>query len=895
LILHLAGFAVYWFLSPSREVNQPPAKDQQSQPLTADQIYKQLLNSAAWVVTTDGFGSGSLVHRKERLILTNYHVVGKERNVKVFFPLYKKSDLVTDPQYYLDLGNDAFVRGAVVAKDAGHDLALIQLTALPANLQVLSVAARSPRPGENAYSLGASGIRPGKNHLEGALWRYTVGKVRQVYEDDLSVDAQRITSFIVETDAPTNPGDSGGPVVNDRVQLVAVVAAFNLGNRLVSCNIDVREVRAFLKKHLQSVGEDFQDFVVPPPDSLTPGKDDSDDPRVRFENLVKDLGHPDSQQRLTAVRALAAMGADAQSAIPRLVPLFRDPDAAVRDAASQALTKIGPPAKGDWMALARFLKDGSSLARLYVLRALLNEAAVPRGVVMSLTELAKDNDTEVRRDTAMALGKFGVDDRDPVLLVLIDLLGDSDGKVRQLAAESLAKLGLDGGRDHRLMSEALKHKNPQIRVALMTRLVQGNVTTDVVAILTPVVRDADLKIRQLAVAALARAVPAAKDKAYAPLRSLLEDEDQSVRESAMAALLALEPGAQTDVDALGRCLSNRRVEVRLYAAKVLSRLGGNAQPVLTELVAALGDDDKRVRSQAAAAIGEIGSNAKSAVPQLIDTTKDSDQELRKQAFSSLGKIGRTDDSFQALIATLKTDEKPVREMAISTLAQFESLRPDDLPTLEATLKSEYPDVRLFCVGALGKMGKPAARLLIPILNDRESAVRTKAAEVLGDLKAADAVPKLTTCLSQETDAGFRSTVVQALTKIGPEAKTAAPTLGKILREKDPELQRRVLKALGAIGPEAKSAMPEIIRAMANVEIHEATSETVAKIGKDALVPLMEALKRADGPVLLGAVKALGEMGPDARGANAALLPLMKSRDREIREAAKIAVERVSQR
>ncbi len=54
-----------------------------------------------------------------------------------------------------------------------------------------------------------------------------------------------------------NTGDSGGPVVNDQGELVAVVQSAHVGRpgkeiRLLSIFIDLSEVKAFLKRHLDT-------------------------------------------------------------------------------------------------------------------------------------------------------------------------------------------------------------------------------------------------------------------------------------------------------------------------------------------------------------------------------------------------------------------------------------------------------------------------------------------------------------------------------------------------------------------------------------------------------------------------------------------------------------------
>ena len=78
---------------------------------------------------------------------------------------------------------------------------------------------------------------------------YTSGTVRQVYEKHLSSNAgSPLKIKIIETQNPINFGDSGGPVVNDNGELIAVTTAFSENARLVSYCVDIDEVREFLSE-----------------------------------------------------------------------------------------------------------------------------------------------------------------------------------------------------------------------------------------------------------------------------------------------------------------------------------------------------------------------------------------------------------------------------------------------------------------------------------------------------------------------------------------------------------------------------------------------------------------------------------------------------------------------
>src|SRR5262249_15405035 len=161
-----------------------------------------------------------------RLLLTNEHVVGAASEVVVFFPTAENGSLVTDPAYYVK--KVTALHGRVVARDARRDLALIQLPALPGGVVALPLAGQSARPGQTVHSIGTSGA----DH--GTLWSYTRGEVRAVHAIRLTDETTQREFQSLETQSPTNHGDSGGPMVNDRSELVGVVESYDPQSREVS-------------------------------------------------------------------------------------------------------------------------------------------------------------------------------------------------------------------------------------------------------------------------------------------------------------------------------------------------------------------------------------------------------------------------------------------------------------------------------------------------------------------------------------------------------------------------------------------------------------------------------------------------------------------------------------
>jgi len=211
------------------------------------QVYQNVLKSTVWIHSQRGSslatGSGSLIDRRRRLILTNYHVVGNIDRATVYFPAYRSDKEVIAEREYYRQHRERAIRGSVMARDPQADLAVIQLDRVPEGAQALVLASRSPAPGQSVHSIG----NPGGS---GALWVYTPGRVRQVYQKkwQAELDGRRVTfeAKVVETDSATNPGDSGGPLVNDRVELVGVTQGGAVNAQLLSVFVAVTEVQRFL-------------------------------------------------------------------------------------------------------------------------------------------------------------------------------------------------------------------------------------------------------------------------------------------------------------------------------------------------------------------------------------------------------------------------------------------------------------------------------------------------------------------------------------------------------------------------------------------------------------------------------------------------------------------------
>jgi S1-C subfamily serine protease len=220
-------------------------RSREDHPLSGPEVYRLTLRSTVFVAVrfktgARGNGSGALIDKKRRLVLTAYHVVREAVEVNVFFPEYREGEVIADRDHYNHKLNEVSIKCRVVAQNSRTDLAILRLDSVPERAVVLPLARKSPSPGSRVHTVGNPAASAG-------LWAYTFGAVRQVARRKYMFPTkQTIEAFVVETQNPINKGDSGGPVVNDQIELVAVNSGGGVNIRDGTLCIDVREIKELL-------------------------------------------------------------------------------------------------------------------------------------------------------------------------------------------------------------------------------------------------------------------------------------------------------------------------------------------------------------------------------------------------------------------------------------------------------------------------------------------------------------------------------------------------------------------------------------------------------------------------------------------------------------------------
>jgi putative serine protease PepD len=171
-----------------------------SSTLTATQTYQDASSGVVQIraVTASGEDLGTgIVLNDEGLILTNNHVVAGER------------ELIVSPGEKTTVTRSA----TLVGQEANEDLALIKVNPSGLGLKSLKlVSSSSTQIGDTVYALG---------NPYGLDETLTKGIVSALGREIQAPDGAKITSAI-QTDAALNPGNSGGPLLDQEGNVIGV-------------------------------------------------------------------------------------------------------------------------------------------------------------------------------------------------------------------------------------------------------------------------------------------------------------------------------------------------------------------------------------------------------------------------------------------------------------------------------------------------------------------------------------------------------------------------------------------------------------------------------------------------------------------------------------------------
>ena len=211
---------------PERNINR----------LDPENIYQQTVLGTVWIVSPNSTSSGWILDKEKGYIVTNYHCVDTAETHLVYFPKYEEGQLITDYETYSKYTKPT--KAIVLDCDTHHDLAILKVEKIPSRCRQLPIADKSAKPGQRLHAIG------GRPKGSSGMFIYASGNVRQVAKGPNAIGK---TSRMLEMTVATNPGNSGGPIVNDFGQIVGVHEAGARDVRNVTLAVDVEQLHRYLQ------------------------------------------------------------------------------------------------------------------------------------------------------------------------------------------------------------------------------------------------------------------------------------------------------------------------------------------------------------------------------------------------------------------------------------------------------------------------------------------------------------------------------------------------------------------------------------------------------------------------------------------------------------------------
>ncbi|MFN0052545.1 MAG: HEAT repeat domain-containing protein, partial [Planctomycetales bacterium] len=277
----------------------------------------------------------------------------------------------------------------------------------------------------------------------------------------------------------------------------------------------------------------------------------------------------------------------------------------------------------------------------------------------------------------------------------------------------------------------------------------------------------------------------------------------------------------------------------LRSVESLVALGSEAVP---KLVAMSSSPNPAARRYALFGLGQLGPTALYVLPSISDRLTDKDSEVRGGALTAFSQICDDPDEVAAVAARMMTDSDFNVRRSAAAIAQESG--PRAIPKLIELRTAELAETRAEVIRLLKpfRIAK-VTEALRGFLEDTDERVRSDAIEAVG-LRDAARPEELRKWLSESNPKVVDATL-GAIGRLGPPAAEALPELETLLKSSESRRLSDVLSALQALKGEARSAIPAVLRRVAELEGYLRTKgcECLLEIGADPaqVVPLLTPL------------------------------------------------------
>lgn len=876
-------------------------------------IYKLLLPSTVLISTKKGIGSGVLVCQYPPLVVTNNHVVGTERSVEVQFPRFAQNgQVIKDKGLYTRSAGSRVILGRVLDISATQDLALIELEYVPDSAKPVPFAADSAQPLERVYGIGASSFDLN------TLWQAHEGAVRQVMPRQKLFKSSPLHCRLMVSQQPTFFGDSGGPIVNANLQLVAVVQGGmpaegelvrdGKGKPVVqvdtregmALNVDVSEIREFVdgvyrrnySGSFPLAPPIFEAGIVPPPpdETLTVGD---------YIRIFR--GGDPAQVRLAMDRLIFRGG---QSVTP-LKDLLEDPK--VRNRWAQALfvlEKIGDPAADAMDVAVTKLKVDDADIQIAALRYFAAMGRQARKHVPKMIAAGATSNQAIRNAIDMTVSKLGPYTREDEKLLLGDG-NDTSADLRGLRARLIPELEIPEEDRANLLAKYFKDPEKVVRADAALAIGKKDKENrdkfprqDILRLAIPLLEDRDMMVRNAARQTLfnmGRLEVA--DLQY--LKPYFESQSEHVHNFILTQVKDFGEKATPLVPELGKSLKINDENTKILALNAIIAVGRQLESLTPDIIPISRHDNPMLRVLALTILHRIGKDQPGVLSAFFDRLSDNDiakeppKSLKDQASASLTKPSGRRRQIRDLLPSTDTETR-MWSVALDLLDQMLPLKSkasiDEVKqylqrTEKRSILAQF--VAATAIADATNVADPLAKAALPEL-----------VAALPTIEQVNSWPPLTTLRTPKSasEADFIRDIMEleclnrlcdAIGNCGESAQAAAPKLAdlaiyKVIEDRaksplSPEwrlnhmVRRAALKALGRMGKAAEPALPSVQKLLStelDPEMNKIGVEAVGEIGPPAaklvsnFLPLFMK-NRPDLNILLqNSIQKVGPMGAE---------------------------------
>ena len=789
--------------------------------------------------------------------------------------------MIREKSFYDENRAKLAIRGRVLDRDKTKDLAVVEVDRVPESAQPIPLAKESAKELDRVFGIGGSATDLN------SFWQAHEGSVRQILPPVDGFGPMYCRLMISQQ--PTYHGDSGGPIVSNGVELVAIVQGglpvkaevvkdrqgkpviLVEGREGMALNVDVEEIREMVNKvYRLNFGGTYPDAppLHEPGISVPP-----DDENYTAADYVQILREGDPTQARAAVDRLVFLGA--QSVGP-LKEMLDDPKAAPRwPQALTALEKIGVPAADAMDVAVKRLTSENAAVRIATVKYLAAMGPSARSHVPAMIQAASHSNPSVKQACEKAivkLGPFGTND----LPMIAGKGDDKDPAVRGLRARLLVEMDLDQAETIRMLDAFFKDASAMVRADAIRAVCKPNKfpRPDVYRLVMPFLGDADNSVRSAARESLFN-IGKVEVADLEPLRPFFASKSDEVHFYLVQRVRPLGERAASVVPELGKSLNFSNDEVKLEAIQTALAIGRDLKLLTKDFIALSKHDKPTFRWAAIQCLKQIGKNEPGVLTAMFDRLSDAGEiaapprnlvELIDSTFKG------TKESVRLIadLPAVNPKSPPVWQLTTVVLNQMRPLNSEanikEIKEFIKPMEKRSMYAQFYAAMSIAESGTAARVVLDDLLTTlankdkvTDHEIRAKLCDAIGNCgpeasRGAMLLGELATMQISEDKARspgdaqvvknqmVRGAALRALGKMGPGAKDA---LADLIKLADPffheSIVEEVIKTLGNIGPAAKDAVPNLMELFlkARVTQRDLIVDTVKKIGPAAYQPIIE--------------------------------------------------------